>query len=267
MTAYEECKVFEGKTAIITGGSSGIGEATAWHLARGGAKVALLSRGEEDIKEVASQLRAAGFTAMPFSADISNYDSMVNVAEQVMDEWGHIDYLFANAGINGVWAPIEELDVAEWNKTIDVNINGTYYTIKAVYPHMKDRGGSIVVTASINGTRTFSNTGATAYASTKAAQVAMTKMLAIEFAPHQVRINVVCPGSIDTEIEESTDRQDLEEARMGVQYPKGKIPLTGKDPGTSAEVAQVVGFLFSDAASHVTGTEMWIDGGQSLLMG
>jgi len=258
---------FENKVALITGGNSGIGEATAWHLAREGARVAVMGRDPEETQQVAQQLRAAGFQAMPLVADISKPEELDVATETLVNEWGQIDMLFANAGVNGVWAPLEELDIDEWKQTIDINLNGTFYTIKRVYPHLKESGGSVVVTASVNGTRMFSNTGATAYASTKAAQVAMVKMLAVEFAQQGVRINVICPGAIDTEIEDNTDRQSLQDARMPVEYPAGKIPLTGKEPGSSAQVAQLVGFLLSDAASHITGTEVWIDGAQSLFQG
>ncbi len=259
--------MFEGKVALVTGGSSGIGEATAWYLARNGAKVAINSRNADEIQSDVDDIVAAGFDAMPAVADISDYAAMEQAVESVVGAWGKLDLLFANAGVNGVWAPMEELDVDEWLQTVNINLNGTFYTIKTAYPHLKANGGSIVVTASVNGTRMFSNTGATAYSATKAAQAAMVKMLAVEFAPHKVRINVVCPGTIDTDIEENTDRQDIDSAGLPVEFPKGKIPLTGKQAGTSAQVAQLVGFLLSDNASHITGTEVFIDGAQSLLQG
>jgi NAD(P)-dependent dehydrogenase (short-subunit alcohol dehydrogenase family) len=124
----------------------------------------------------------------------------------------------------------------------------------------------VIVTASINGTRTFSNTGATAYSATKAAQVAMTKMLALELAKHKIRVNAVCPGAIDTEIQENTEKRDLEKEQEPVEFPEGKIPLTDGKPGTADEVAELVLFLASDRSRHITGTPVWIDGGQSLLV-
>jgi len=175
--------------------------------------------------------------------------------------------VFANAGINGVWAPIEELSLDDWSRTIAINLTGTFLTIKHATPYLKKQGGSIIVTASVNGTRVFSNTGATAYSTTKAGQVAMTKMLAVELAPHNVRVNVVCPGRTETEIDENTQQKDLERIKFPVEYPKGKIPLDDGKPATSKEVAELVLFLASDAASHITGTEIWIDGGSSLVQG
>jgi NAD(P)-dependent dehydrogenase (short-subunit alcohol dehydrogenase family) len=139
--------------------------------------------------------------------------------------------------------------------------------VKYAVPHLKKQGGSVIITSSVNGTRIFSNTGATAYSCTKAAQVAFTKMVALELAEHRVRVNVICPGAISTNIEESTEQRDLDEIREPVEYPEGRIPLTDGKPGSAEQVAQLVLFLASDAASHITGTEMWIDGAESLLMG
>lgn len=125
-----------------------------------------------------------------------------------------------------------------------------------------------MVNSSVNGTRMFSNTGATAYSGTKAALIAITKMLALEFAEHKVRVNAVCPGWIETEIEDNTSKRDLESVQEPVEFPEGKVPLTdGNTPGTADQVADVVLFLSSSAASHVTGSVIYVDGAQSLLQG
>ncbi|HSG39630.1 MAG TPA: SDR family oxidoreductase, partial [Thermoanaerobaculia bacterium] len=177
------------------------------------------------------------------------------------------DVVFANAGVNGVWAPIDELAPEEWEKTIAINLNGTFFSIKAALPHLKKRGGSVIVTSSVNGTRMFSNSGASAYASAKAAQVALTQMLALELAKYRIRVNAICPGAITTEIDDHTERRDLEKAKEPVEYPEGKIPLTDGKPGSAEQVAKLVLFLASDESDHITGTPVWIDGGQSLLQG
>jgi len=260
-------KRLERKVALVTGGSSGIGEATARLFAQEGAKVAVLARGSDELKRVADEISASGAEAMEVAADISKADRMERATREVVDRWGRLDVLFANAGINGVWAPVDELEPDEWRKTISVNLTGTFFTVKYAVPYLKHQGGSIIITSSINGTRVFSNTGATAYSCTKAAQVALAKMAALELAEHHVRVNVICPGSISTEIEESTDRQEVREAQEPVKYPAGSIPLTDGKPGRSEEVAELVLFLASDASSHITGTTVWIDGAQSLLMG
>jgi NAD(P)-dependent dehydrogenase (short-subunit alcohol dehydrogenase family) len=198
-------------------------------------------------------------------ADISQPEQMQQATQKIFDKWGRLDIVFANAGINGVWASLEELAPEEWNKTININLTGTFLTVKYAVPYLKRQGGSVIITSSVNGTRVFSNTGATAYSCTKAAQVAFTKMVALELAEHDIRVNVICPGAIDTNIDENTERRNLEEIQEPVEFPEGKIPLTDGKPGTSEQVAQLVLFLASDASSHITGTEMWIDGGESLL--
>ncbi len=202
---------------------------------------------------------------MPVVADISSPDEMQKAVEQIINRWRRIDIVFANAGVNGVWAPLEELKPEEWDKTLDVNLKGTFLTVKYAVPYLKQQGGSIIVTSSVNGTRKFGNTGATAYACSKAAQVAFTKMIALELAKHRIRANVICPGAIETNIDQNTEKRDLDQIREPVEYPEGSIPLTDGRPGTADQVANLVVFLASDAASHITGTEIWIDGGETLL--
>ena len=233
--------------------------------ARGrGRKVAALGRSDEELEQVVADL---GDAAMPVVADISRADEMERAVGQVVERWGRLDIVFANAGVNGVWAPIEELAPEEWRRTLDINLTGTFLTIKYAVPHLKRRGGSVIITSSVNGTRIFSNTGATAYSCSKAGQVALAKMLALELAPHKVRVNVICPGAIKTNIDQNTERRNLEEVQVPVEFPEGKVPLTEGRPGTAEQVARLVLFLASDASDHITGTEIWIDGAESLLKG
>jgi NAD(P)-dependent dehydrogenase (short-subunit alcohol dehydrogenase family) len=255
------------KVALITGAGSGIGLATAKLFAKEGARIGLLSRTGGEVIEASEEITSSGGEAIPLEADISMPEHMLSAVQKLVDHWGRLDIVFANAGINGVWAPLEELEPDEWDHTIDVNLKGTFLTVKYAVPHMKKRGGSIIVTSSVNGTRMFSNTGATAYSCTKAAQVAFTKMAALELAEYKIRVNVICPGAIETDIDENTKQRRIEEVRELVEFPEGRIPLTGGKPGTSQQVARLVLFLASEASSHITGSEMWIDGGQSLLQG
>jgi NAD(P)-dependent dehydrogenase (short-subunit alcohol dehydrogenase family) len=257
----------EGKVALITGGGSGIGEAAAVLFAREGARVAVLGRTEEKLEKTVKRIEAAGSEGLAVEGDVASYPDMERVVGEVVERWGRLDVVFANAGINGVWAPIEELKPEEWEKTIAINLTGTFFTIKAAVPQLKRRGGSVIVTASVNGTRMFSNSGASAYASTKAAQVALTQMLAVELGKHRIRVNVICPGAIETDIEESTERRDLDKAKEPVEFPEGDIPLTDGKPGKAEQVARLALFLASDEADHISGTPVWIDGAQSLLKG
>jgi len=255
------------KVALVTGAGSGIGKAAAVLLAREGARVAALGRTREELAEVVSEIEKQGGEAVAIAADVSQADEMRRAVAETVERWGRLDIVFANAGINGVWAPLEELKAEEWDETLNVNLRGTFLTVKYAVPHLKKRGGSVVITSSVNGTRMFSNTGATAYACSKAAQVAFAKMVALELAKDRVRVNVICPGSIETNIEASTEKRDLEDVREPVEFPEGTIPLTDDKPGTSEQVARLVLFLASDASDHISGTEIWIDGAQSLLQG
>jgi NAD(P)-dependent dehydrogenase (short-subunit alcohol dehydrogenase family) len=257
----------KGKVALITGAGSGIGAAAARLLAKEGAKVAALSRTENEVAKVVAEIRDRGGEALATPADISQPEQVQTAIGRIGVEWGRLDIVLANAGINGVWAPLDELTPEEWDKTLAVNLKGTFLTVKYALPYLKKQGGSVIVTSSVNGTRMFSNTGATAYACSKAAQVAFTKMVALELAEQRIRVNVICPGAIETQIEESTEKRDIEKVKEPVEFPEGVIPLTDGRSGTSEQVAQLVLFLASDASSHITGTEIWIDGGQSLLQG
>ena len=257
----------QGKVALVTGAGSGIGAAAAERLARAGARVAALGRTEDELQKVVDRIKGAGGDARVVLADVADAGQVRRAIEDTVAAWGRLDVVFANAGINGVWAPLEELDPEEWDRTLAINLRGTFLTVKYAVPHLKRRGGAVVITSSVNGTRIFSNTGASAYATSKAGQVAFCKMAALELAKHRVRVNVICPGAIETEIEENTEKRDVEREKEPVEFPAGKIPLTDGKPGTAAQVAELVLFLASDASSHITGTEMWIDGGESLLVG
>lgn len=255
------------KVALVTGGGSGIGAAAAVLLAREGARVGIVGRTPETLEATVGTIAAAGGEAFFITGDVSQYPDMERAVAATVRKWGRLDIVFANAGINGVWAPIDELAPEEWEKTVAINLTGTFYTIKAAVPHLRRRGGSVIVTSSVNGTRMFSNGGASAYASTKAGQLALAQMLAVELAKDRIRVNVICPGAIATGIEEHTEKRDLDKAREPAEYPAGRIPLTDGEPGTAAQVAKLVLFLAGDESDHITGTPVWIDGGQSLLQG
>ncbi|PWE55670.1 3-oxoacyl-[acyl-carrier-protein] reductase [Metarhizobium album] len=255
-----------GKVALVTGGGSGIGKATALALASEGAKLGVLSRTTADIEQTCAEIGHLGGEGLPITADIADEAEMSAAIESLVARFGRLDIIVANAGINGVWAPIDDLRPAEWDKTISVNLRGTYLTLHYGVPHLKAAGGgSIIVVSSINGTRTFSTPGATAYTATKAAQVAMVQQLALELGKFRIRVNAVCPGLIETNIPESTSQRGQRETEIPVVWPEGDIPITRGEAGRSEDVADVVAFLACDASRHVTGSPIWVDGGQGLL--
>ncbi|MFC8192852.1 SDR family oxidoreductase [Cellulomonas sp. NPDC057328] len=255
----------EGKVALVTGAGSGIGRATAVRLAREGATVVPLGHGQESADDVAEEIRRDGGTALPVAGDVGDAGTVRDVVARIERELGRLDVVVANAGVNGVWAPLEELEPEEWASTIGTNLTGTFLTVRYAVPLLVRQGGAVVVVASINGTRTFSNSGASAYATSKAGQVAFARMAAVELGPRGVRVNSVCPGAIDTEIDDNTEQRGTEGLGVPAEYPEGQIPLTGERSGSAAQVADTIAYLVSDAASHVTGTEVFVDGGQSLI--
>jgi NAD(P)-dependent dehydrogenase (short-subunit alcohol dehydrogenase family) len=252
-----------GKVALITGAGSGIGKAAALLLAKEGAKIGALEVDEETARKTVEQITETGGEAIAIGADVSDPEAVQAAVKELTDKYGRLDVVFANAGINGVWTPIEEMDPEEWDKTLDINLKGTFLTIKYAYPHLKKDGGSIVVTSSVNGTRTFKGERV-AYACTKAGQVVMVKCLAVEFAKHNVRINAVCPGGIQTNIGENTEARNTEDVGLPVEYPEGRQPL---NPGKADHVAHLVLFLSGPASHHISGTEIFIDGAETLVDG
>ncbi|WP_217556207.1 SDR family NAD(P)-dependent oxidoreductase [Paenibacillus sp. GbtcB18] len=254
-----------GKTALITGASSGIGKAAALRLAKLGVKVCLVDIRKEYAEDVQEIIMRKGGEAIVAEADISDPAQVKEAYAKLQETWGRLDIVLANAGINGKIAPIEDLEPEEWDATLQTNLKGTFLTVKYAVPLLKENGGSIVITSSINGTRIFKNFGFTAYSSSKAGQVAFAKMAALELARYKIRVNVICPGSIDTNIEDSTERTpELEAIRIPVEYPETSMPLADR-PGTADQVADLLVFLGSDLSNHVTGTEVYIDGAESLL--
>lgn len=149
---------------------------------------------------------------------------------------------------------------------MSINLGGTFLTLHLSLPLMKKAGGSILITSSINGTRTFTTAGASAYATTKAGQMALAQMAALELAQHRIRVNVICPGAIESEIDDNTKKRAVKKAKVPAQYPEGTVPLTGGKPGTAEDVAELVLFFASDRSRHISGTPVWIDGTQSLLV-
>lgn len=255
----------QSRVALVTGAGSGIGRASALKLAEAGAIVGILGHTVSELENTAELIGSVDGEAIVLNADVADATAMRQAIDTLIEQTGKLDIVVANAGINGVWAPIDDLRPDEWDQTIRVNLRGTYLTLNLSVPHLKKQGGSVVVVSSINGNRTFSTPGATAYAATKAAQVAMVQQLALELGRHGIRVNAVCPGAIETSINDNTKVRGEETTAIPVVFPDGDIPITGGKSGESSDVADVVLFLSSDSSRHITGTPIYIDGGQGLL--
>lgn len=255
----------EGKVALVTGGASGMGAASALALAEAGADVIVTDLRPTELAEMATAIEGLGRKAMTVLCDVSDEAAMASLFADIAQKFGRLDIVLANAGINGTWTPIDEMTPAEWDLTIRVNLRGTYLTVHHAVPLMKANGGSIVIVSSINGTRTFTTAGATAYSAAKAGQFAIGQQLALELARYRIRVNVICPGSVATRIGENTWKRNTEAAQVSGAVREVTVPLTGNKLAAVTDIAKLVVFLSSDAASHITGTPVYIDGAQSLL--
>src|SRR5919199_5688862 len=225
----------EEKVALITGGASGIGRATSILFAENSVKVAVLDKSIESAEETVKTITDNHGVALALKADVSNPSEVKNAVDVLMANYQKLDIVFANAGINGIWAPIEELTPEDWDATLTVNLKGAFLTIKHTLPYLKreddEARTSIVINSSINGSRLFSADGATAYICSKAAQVALAKSLALQYAKHNIRINVICTGDIETNIGTSAT------FKGGKQFGPRVIPLTKNKPGSPEDVA------------------------------
>lgn len=255
-----------GQVALVTGGGSGIGAATARLLASRGAKVGLLDHVETGMASVRDDIIAKGGEAFTLIADVGNEMQMRGAFEAFAAKAGRLDTLVLCAGINGVWAPIDDITPAEWDRTMHVNLRGTYLALHLGVPMLKAAGGgTVTIVSSINGQRTFSTAGAACYSASKAAQLALATQLSLELSHAKIRVNTVCPGSTVTGIGLNTFRRNTDLSRIPVEFPAGDVPITGGKPALADDIADGIAFLASSAARHITGAVLNIDGGQSLL--
>ena len=239
--------MFNEKVAVITGGASGIGLATAKKLLSEGAKVVLVDW-NEDVSDIAKTLNN---DAVVIICDVSSDTDVQKCVNEVIEKFGHIDFLVANAGIGGGPNKAHEVSVDEWNKVIGVNQTGVFLMNKYVISEMlKNDGGAIVNTSSMYGL--VGTTMSFAYSASKGAINQMTRSLALTYARDNIRVNAVAPGYVDTPILAEVPK-DMKDA-MANQLPVGRL---GKD----TEIANLICYLLSDDASFITGAIVPIDGG------
>jgi 3-oxoacyl-[acyl-carrier protein] reductase len=244
------------RVAIVTGGSRGIGRATALRLAEAGAHVVVnYAHNADAANEVAGSLRESGVHAISVQADVADPGQSALLAQYAIEKFGKIDVLVANAGI---WkgAPVEEMDEAVWDEVLDVNLKGTFTSVRAVVPQMKlQKKGNIVIVSSTAGQR--GEAGYSNYAASKGGQISFAKSLSTELAPH-IRVNCVAPGWVDTELNDPVfAADDPYKAHVTKAIPLQRL-------ATPDDVALSVVFLASDWSQHITGEVINLNGGSVL---
>jgi len=247
--------ILSGKTAVITGGNSGIGLATAKLFLREGAQVAILGRDGKTLESAAQEL---GNKALVLKADVSSLEQIDAAVKEVSNKLGKVDILFANAGI-AEFRPMEQVDADFFDTTFNINVKGLFFTVQKFLPLLRDHGAVLFTTSVVN---QKGWPGTSVYSASKAAVRSLARTLAAELAPRHIRVNAISPGPIETPIF----------ARMGLppdalqQMAEGILQQSPMHRfGTADEVAKVALFLASDQSSYLTGGEICVDGGLAQL--
>jgi len=242
-------KNLENKVAIVTGGNSGIGYAAAAELTAKGVKVIVTGRNKEALAKAETELNVTGIVA-----DQSDLKSIDNLVDQVRAKFGKIDIVFLNAGIAS-FAPIDSASEEHYDSIMNVNVKGAFFTVQKLLPILND-GGSIIFNTSVNAHLGMPNSSV--YASSKAAVLSLNKVFAVELAARKIRVNAVSPGPVETPIYGKLGLEKAEVEGFGALLGE-KILL--KRFAQASEIAKTVGFLASDDASFITGSEIVVDGG------
>ena len=242
----------EGKVALITGGSRGIGRASALAFADAGASVVVASRKLPDLEGVVKEIEAKGVKGLAVASHVAKIEDSQSLVEQVKAEFGRIDILFNNAGTNPYYGPLLNAEEWAWDATMNVNLKGQFFLSQLVARMMKEQGGgSIINTSSVGGLRP---SDLNIYSVTKAAFIMLTKVMAKEWGQYGIRVNAIAPGVIKTRLSE----QLWKDPEVGERAAKNRAMLRLGEP---EEVGTVALFLASDAASYVTGETIIVDGG------
>ena len=245
-------KRMENKVALVVGGSTGIGRATAVAFAKAGAKVVVASRGEKRGQETVELVKQAGTEGLFIQTDVSDKSSVKNLIGQTIDTYGRIDAAFNNAGIEGKTAPLIETDEDDFDSIINVNLKGVYLCLKYQIAAMLETGGAIVNTASIGGVIGFPNTAI--YCASKHGVIGLTKTAALELAKSNIRVNAIAPGAVQTDLLNRMSGGEEAAQAIAQAIPNGRI-------SSPDEISGAVIWLCSDEATYVNGHTLVIDGG------
>ena len=248
----------EGKVALVTGGSRGIGEATALGFAKAGADVAVASRKLPDLERVAKAVSDLGRRSLAVEVHVGRMDQLNNLVERVVDEFGTIDILVNNAGTS-IAAPALDIEERAWDAVMNLNLKGVFFLSQAAARVMKENGGGrIINVSSINGYKPAAETFV--YAISKAGVVMATKCMAMQWAQYNIRVNAIAPGYIETRLLNAT-WYDLTEEELKAQKEEVARSIPVGRIGEPSEIADAMLYLASDASSYVTGQTFLVDGG------
>ncbi len=250
------------KVALITGASSGIGRATAEAFAAKGAKVVVAARRPGELASLVSEIEAGGRQATAVMTDVSKAEEVVRMVDHAIESFGRLDYAVNNAGIEGTLASIIDLTEDDWDQVLDINLKGIFLCMKYVAKAMVDcgNGGAIVNVGSVNSFLGFP-TGS-AYVASKHGMVGLTTSVSAELAPQGIRVNLVCPGFVDTPMHQRARGLLGDELYDKVLLPNVHLRRAGRPE----EIARSIVFLCSDEASYITGTTLTPDGGYTLTV-
>ncbi|HAJ05352.1 MAG TPA: short-chain dehydrogenase [Chloroflexi bacterium] len=247
------------KVALITGGGGGLGKAAAMKFASKGSKVLVADINYDDASKVADII---GGDALAVKCDVTLIEECRYMVDYVIEQYGRLDIVFANAGIGGANSEFVSLDIDEWDRVFDINLRGMMLTCKVSVPHLIESGGGAIVLmgSSTGGWDTIRGSGA--YMASKEAVKALGRSLALELGKYNIRVNVICPGIIETDLSFRQGAIDGRDQQSFFKKFADRIPL-GR-VGQAEDVANAVAFLASDDARHITGSTLLIDGGQTL---
>ena len=242
-----------GKVALVTGGSRGIGFATAKILSENGAIVIMTAKEQERLDKAVEKIPNSSGIA----ADIKKSDEVKNVVSRIVKKFGKLDILVNNAGMFPKIKQLHEIDEDEWNEVLDVNLTGQFRFTKEAIPHLQKTSGSIINISSDAGIKAYQGFNADAYSASKAALILLTKCWALEYSRDKIRVNCICPGVVDTDMTKPFLKTQKDKDFMDNEHPIGRI-------GQPDEIGKAVLYFASDDASWTTGAILTVDGGESI---